>query len=85
MKDYINERYKLEKQEKKNIDYDEVIGTKKEFVRFCRWCKKPIYDGDTYCLITHIKLHTEYKICFSCGMRYSQNENYEVTTLEAIK
>ena len=41
MKDYINERYKLEKQEKKNIDYDEVIGTKKEFVRFCRWCKNP--------------------------------------------
>jgi hypothetical protein len=83
MKDYINERYKLEKQEKKNIDYEDLIGTKKELVCICRWCKRRIYDGDTYCLITHIKLHTEYKICFNCGMRYSQNENYEVITLEA--
>ena len=52
----------------------------------CQKCKqKRIYDGDTYCLVTHRTTGAEIKTCLGCGIRYSESPNYEVTTLEMIK
>ena len=54
----------------------------RDFVMDCERCHKAIYDGDTYCLVTHRKSQAEKRVCFKCGFVYGRT--YEVITLEAI-